>query len=264
MFHRAALVISLASWNPRGKQFLLRHLEKTIGPGWHKTADGIMLRTAYSDPQTLVFFRPSDNPVLDQAIRSLPQGGAFVDIGANIGYYSLAAARVVGCDGRCLAFEPSAREFVTLLANREANDAHNVIAVNCALFECETTLTLATSPRHRGLNAIGNLESESFSPGRSELVAAFSGDTVIGPLLGPGPIDLVKIDVEGAELKVLRGMRRLLERRSVSMFCVEVTPRYLQRNGDTAAELYSLMKSAGYSPQATSTAWQYDELFVRD
>jgi FkbM family methyltransferase len=238
-------------------------VDRAFGPGWHATPDEIVLQTTYCDQQVLTFFDSSNNCVLREAIAQLPAGGTFVDVGANVGYFSLLAAKAVGDNGRCIAFEPSSREFAFLLANRQRNNADNIVAINSALFDSTACIRLSISPQHHGLNTVAVPDSGRFSPCRYELSAAMAGDLLIEPLLRTDQVDLMKIDVEGAELRVLKGMSSLLQRRVVAKFCIEITPTFLEAFGDSADSLIEFMHSFGYRATVRLNSWQWDELFVR-
>ena len=74
-------------------------------------------------------------------------------------------------------------------------------------------------------------------------------------------IDLVKIDVEGAELKVLRGMQRLLVERRVRRLVVEITPDFLGRIDDSPEQLFDYLAGLGFRAKYDLQVAQYDELF---
>lgn len=77
-----------------------------------------------------------------------------LDVGANTGYFSLLAARLVGSEGLVIALEPSQREFQRLLANMQLNHANNVLALNLASGDRLGVSRLTVEPDHTGLNRI--------------------------------------------------------------------------------------------------------------
>jgi hypothetical protein len=91
-------------------------------------------------------------------------------------------------------------------------------------------------------------------------VALLPGDARFGN--GGQPIGLVKIDVEGAEMRVLRGLSHTIRERRPRALLIEITDKYLRDFGSSATELYDYMKTLGYRPQLRSTAWQHDEIFL--
>jgi FkbM family methyltransferase len=140
----------------------------------------------------------------------------FMDIGANIGIYSIAAALRMGVNGRVYAFEPHKVNALSLLRNIQANGLGGRIDVfSCALSDDEGMLdfnyaslssaSTASQLGHRRVPGTGH----EFEPVAAEKVYAASVDRLIerGSIVAP---DLVKIDVDGNEIGILRGMRQLL------------------------------------------------------
>jgi len=136
----------------------------------------------------------------------LKPGQVVFDIGANIGYYTLLAARKVGPSGRVVAFEPSARNISYLYRHLTLNSAENVTLVPMA---CSDRTTL--SRFLPGTNcATGRLErgDRPSENGRFECAATVTVDEIVRELrLTP---DVLKVDVEGGEEQVLKGAAQTL------------------------------------------------------
>ena len=137
--------------------------------------------------------------------------GTFVDVGANVGFIAVRAARSLGEEGRVVAIEPHPVRFEYLLRNVRGNELDNVTCVRCAVGAHSGDVTLydvdpTLGPRH--LDA-------STQPGRGLRFATIlrSLDDVIDEHAVAADISLIKIDVEGYELEVLRGMSRVLAHR---------------------------------------------------
>jgi len=151
--------------------------------------------------------------------RRLPADGVALDVGANIGVLSLLMARLCP-DGRVVAFEPAADNLTYLARNVVANEVSNVVASGVALYD-------ETGP----LPFVFNEEY----PAGSFVGSAAEATTVDGMRLddwvdanGLDRLDLVKLDVEGAEQRVLDGARTTLSRLCPDLI-VEVNPVALQR-----------------------------------
>ncbi|MEV4501131.1 FkbM family methyltransferase [Streptomyces klenkii] len=176
--------------------------------------------------------------------RRLRPGDTFVDVGANIGYFSLLAARRVGPLGQVVAIEASPAFHRLGLANVRRNSCRNVRAVNLAVSDARRflTFTLASS-RNMGANSIvpydGPAEScfEAQAVPLAEVLTASEAASA----------RVIKVDVEGAEGGVVRGMVPLIDRlRPDAEITVEVAPERMARLGDSADELLATMRDFGF------------------
>lgn len=145
----------------------------------------------------------------------LGAGDVFYDIGANIGWYSVLAARVVGPSGSVLAFEPSLENALLAQQNAAVNGLGNVTVVPAALTDHDGWMSFITQGSLEGRldleGGSGGAAPEAGSDGANRLLVPVAAlDTWLGLTGQPAPT-LVKIDVEGAEVGVLRGMRRTLQ-----------------------------------------------------
>jgi FkbM family methyltransferase len=173
------------------------------------------------------------------------RGATIVDVGANTGYNTVYAAALVGVAGRVIAIEPAADNVRVLRDNIAANHLANVIVHAVAAGRTHETRDLFL----RGdISAVNSLFPES-------MYATVTGvDHVpVAPLdaLVEGDADLVKIDVEGAELDVLGGMTRLLRSPRLHLI-VEWHPRLQEAAGYTAAALPQFLLDAGFQLRAAS------------
>jgi FkbM family methyltransferase len=165
---------------------------------------------------------------LDVLIRRFPLGGTFVDIGANIGNHSLYFA-LFGHASRIIPFEPNPLAYRILLANIALNDLAAVMDVShigIGLSDKEES-GFGMQERKKNLGGAKMLEGE----GTIEVHPADA-------LLKDCTPSLIKIDVEGMEMKVLRGLRETLERAAPDIF-VEVDRR-------TDAEFQEWLTTSGY------------------
>lgn len=164
-------------------------------------------------------------------------GDVVVDGGANIGAFALAAASVVGPEGVVHAVEGAPATAALLRRNAAANPGYSVVDHEAVLAEAE-----------------GEIDFTTFEPGSGEAsLAAGGGGTVVrvrsttlDALTAPLPrVDLVKLDLEGAELRALRGATRLLADHRPALI-IELEPEHLARQGGSVEELEQLLTGAGY------------------
>lgn len=176
-------------------------------------------------------------------IEELRYGDCFWDVGANLGDYTASASEKVGALGSVIAIEPSpacAHELRAVAAS-----AGNVHVVEAALsdFDGEASFSIAD-----GDYAVSNRLTDASSTGEASLVARVT----TGDSLARGGVRLpnvIKIDVEGYELEVLRGMRSTLMSEAVRAVFLEVHFGQLDARGmpDASALAMSALQSAGFS-----------------
>ena len=166
-------------------------------------------------------------------------GDCVVDGGAHIGFFSILAARRVGSEGRVWSFEPTPTTVKRLQANLDLNHCQNVSVRQEALSDGpgRAVLSLA-SVADTGQATLRSLPNVS----RQDSVRLVALDDV---LAGGQTVALVKLDLEGAELAALRGMRRILTACRPHII-VEVTDEFLRRVQGSAAELYDYLVDFGY------------------
>jgi FkbM family methyltransferase len=133
----------------------------------------------------------------------LRPGDVFLDIGANIGCYSLAAAAKVGLEGKVIAFEPVAHVFKNLQFNFELNRLNQAKAEKLAIYDREGSVTMHVAGRENlGMSSMLRHDAEN---GQTEEVITSTLDGYLAEN-GIEGVDLIKLDIEGAELAALKGM----------------------------------------------------------
>lgn len=175
--------------------------------------------------------------------RLVREGMTVFDVGANVGYYTLQAAARVGPRGQVHAFEPVSITFQKLLANLRLNDFRNVVANRCSVSDREGHADLyLADPSNLGASSIYPI-----AQGQAvERVPSITLDTYVEQA-GLPAVHVVKIDVEGSELAVLRGMTGVLRRSEVQLL-VEVSERTLKSEGAAPADLVEYLRPFGFSP----------------
>lgn len=245
----------------RGKQKILQILDKYFGPFPAKTIENIRLSVFLSSSQDSSFFQgisriPKWNPIHE--IYKLKNNEIFVDIGANIGFYSLLAAKKITSTGKVFSFEPSSREFKRLLENVERNQIKNLCALNCALGEKTQVSSLLIEPFHSGLNKI-SLKTIKTQKNQNTWVLTF--DQLFHSF--NKKINLIKIDTEGSEWQVLQGMKNCLRNKQIKKIIIEIHEEYLRENNIKKDFIYSFLKKFGFVPRfAFADKDSYDEVFT--
>jgi FkbM family methyltransferase len=158
-------------------------------------------------------------------------GMTFLDIGANVGYYTALALPRIGGKGRVIALEPDPENFRYLEATIRANRATNVVAIPKAVGAAAGTTVLHTSSTNRGDN---RLYPNNLCDGSCE-VEVCTVDHLLGSL-GVEAVDLIKMDVQGFEGHVLHGMRETIRRSPNLTAMIEFWPFGLQSAGTSPEE----------------------------
>jgi FkbM family methyltransferase len=170
-----------------------------------------------------------------------------LDVGANLGLYSIFLARSVGPSGRVIAFEPDPDLLALLRDNCAANSVANVEAHNLALGAAPGRMVLSRLTLNSGDNHLGDEADSTFRRPLEVEVAAL--DVLMGGLRP----DLIKVDVQGWELKALRGMESVLRNAGQVGIYLEVCPKWLRRAGDGPGELFDYLQSLGFAVYSCAT-----------
>ena len=222
-----------------------------------EVANGIRLSGTTADMiQRYIFlFGAWEPPLTAYAQSRLRPGDVFLDFGANIGYFSLLAAKAVGPGGHVVSFECVPSILEQLERNIADNGLGNVtvrpVIAGDAAGEGEVFVASADNTGRSGTMELDGARSE----GRVPRVVAH--EAVPRELWDR--VRLVKIDVEGDELGVLRGLDPVLAQlRAGASVVVEVSPERLEARGQTAAALMEHMRSRGFSAAELPNGWGFD------
>jgi FkbM family methyltransferase len=167
-------------------------------------------------------------------------GDTVLDVGANIGYYTLHFAKLVGPTGRVFAFEPDPRNFALLRRNVAQNGYTNVTLVQKAVAAQTGPLRLYRNSANRGDHRVYASDA-----GRESIaIDAIRLDDFFADYRGR--VNFIKFDIQGAEAAAWHGMSQLLARQGALRMCTEFWPRGLHLCGhDPQAYLHSVL-NAGF------------------
>lgn len=175
--------------------------------------------------------------------QNLKDGQIVLDIGANVGYYSLMAAKRIN-KGTVYAFEPVRDTFDKLENNINLNRFTNIKAYNLAVSDRAGTLQLFPGD-HKNTGTSSIRMHKGFS-GKLEMVDAITVDEFVARE-NIFKADFIKIDVEGSEMNVLKGMKLTLEKLS-PVVLIELLEEKLENAGSSVKEIYQLFIGMGYKP----------------
>jgi len=165
-------------------------------------------------------YAPFETEVFKSVIK---EGMTVLDMGANIGHFTLIAARLVGVNGKVYAFEPTPITFGLLEKNVDKYEFQNVTLVNKAVFDVEGVHKFYTV---KGFEAANSLGIGRNVPNYIE-VPTIRLDNFLNGI----SVDVIKMDMEGAEFYAMQGMKRLLARSSSLKLFTEVDWKCLEGMG---------------------------------
>lgn len=186
-------------------------------------------------------YEPETREVIEGA---LGPGMTFVDLGAHIGFLTLLAAKQVGPDGCVYAFEPIAATADLLAANVAANGLGDVVtSVRLAVSDEPKDLVFAISREHSVSNKMARavVTAEETMTLRATSLDAYFEE------LGWPSVDLIKMDVEGAELDAMRGMRELSARNARMKLIFEFHYANLEQMNISASQLFDELAKLGFT-----------------
>lgn len=186
-----------------------------------------------------------EQKLLERLVSMLKPGDVVYDIGANLGLYAVFLGHAVGPQGRVIAFEPEPHYCERLRGNAALNGLRNVRVFCLALGDRAGELELLPSQRGTAAPRLAEFPPAGDWGRAGSKVQVVEGDRLVEDenLLPPRA---VKIDVEGHEYAVIRGLRRTLSNPLCQIVCCEVHPGLLPE-GVGPGEVIDLLKSWGFT-----------------
>jgi FkbM family methyltransferase len=173
-----------------------------------------------------------------------------IDIGANTGYYSLRLSSLVGENGKVIAIEPDPQTFNSLTKNCELNNISNVDTHNIAISDSNEEIIFHQSIFHSGTSSMFVNEKD-----KSEMKKLIIKTTTLDELVKEKykQIAWIKIDVEGAELEVLKGSSTILSK--TKNIIIEVHEHILNQNNKNSKEILEILEENGFKITLLNDFW---------
>lgn len=196
----------------------------------YDTVGGEIYRNGQFEAETVAFLT-----------EQLKEGMHFIDIGANIGQYTLLASSIVGQTGKVYSVEAVPDIYTLLNKNISSNNLRNVISYNVALSNLEGFTSFHLG--HYGNSGAGSLKPTINTGGREIKVKTSTLDNLFYDL---NKIDVMKIDVEGAELLVLSGGKKLLGKFKPMLILEFSDETFTGEYGISTSDLVTLLRDLNY------------------
>jgi FkbM family methyltransferase len=225
-------------WILRFNELILGRLQKDV-----ITPEGLILKLNplfhghLSTSESILNYEPEVRLAL---VRNLKPGKVVYDIGANIGIFSLLASYLVKQSGKVYAIEPEMNNFKHLLDSVKANNFTNLFPMQIALGESDGLLRFD----RRGGSFSGRVVDSDiqYKPTNNIVpMTVMSVDSLVRNDIADPP-DLIKIDVEGFEGKVVLGMKEVISKYAPIIVC-----ELHDHLGDPSEMVYDTLSSVGYS-----------------
>lgn len=230
----------------------------------HHSVYGVRLRLDLNDYiQRGIYYDAWETHELNFAEAMLRGGDVFIDVGANVGIFTLVAARRVGDAGIVHSFEPVPANYTRLSENVALNGFTNVRLNRAAAgaepgelrFGLETEMEVASGAAMSGFYTAG----ASLRPIKAPVVRL---DDYLAEQNDDRRVRLIKIDVEGYEPRVLEGLRQSLAKRRVDLVMLEISVYALAHQGSRVIDVVRPLQEAGYHLYRISVAgalrrWKY-------
>lgn len=210
----------------------LRQMERRLNPCW---VQGHRMFLDSRDSLGLSadeIWEPLETALVKKEVRS---GDVVLDIGANIGYYTLILARLVGENGRVFAFEPEPENFDLLKKNVEINGYRNAVLVKKGVSDVNGKTRLYLSEENRGDHRVYDSRDDR----NSMEIETIRLDDYFKDY--EGRIDFIKMDIQGAEGKALQGMPLLLQKFKELKIIMEFWPTVLKKAGTEPGDLLGFL-----------------------
>lgn len=224
-------------------QSITNFIIRRLIPAKRKIPEGIIILNQRDVAvSSAIAFGMFENTEIELFRKTLRPGMTVIDIGANIGLYTIIAARLVGPTGRIFAYEPEDENFEILKKNIAINNLSNVTPIKIALADMIGETQLYLDDNNKGHHSFAqNIQSKK--------IIRIQTDTLDNSLQSHkiSKADIIKMDIEGAEGLALRGMEKTIAQNPKLIMFTEFYPEIINRVGGTPSSFITDLITAGFS-----------------
>ena len=248
-------------YNFRGKNTIIRCVMRLFPCDLYiKSVYGMFLKLNYFDKTWYSCCLGYKESIVPQELYQIPGNACFIDIGANVGVFTLLAAKQMGLNGIVICYEVNPVTYSSLVKNIERNNLQSLILpFNVGLSDSSQLSYVTFQTNHSG---VSHLTADK-EKGMPVVTSTWSDMIFLEKVIGNRDV-VIKVDVEGMELGVLRGIKSLIEKIIVKKIIIEIDEENLSRYGSTRQELYEFLEELRFIPKLNIKRGHYDEVFIRD
>lgn len=192
-----------------------------------------------------IYLKGAHEPGLTKLARAvLKPGMTAIDLGAQYGYYTLIFAKLVGEQGEVYSFEPDEKNYRQIERGIKKNSFRNIMLIKKAVSDKNGTVHFFLAAKSTGVHSL----YEVTGGGKWHEIEAGRLDDILAEQITP--IDFIKMDIEGAELKALRGMSRVIQENPKLKMAVELHRNIDQLPDTSMRQLLGALREYGFSIRA--------------
>lgn len=209
-----------------------------------KTKFGVYLVDPVSNfGQSLINERVYEKELTNYFFTLLKSGDVFIDIGANEGYYSIIASKIVGSEGVVFAVEPQSRLQSILFNNIDANKSYNIKVFQLAIADSVGMASINLTPdTNTGSSSI--FRSTKYKNKVEKIPQTTLSDFFL--LTKTKQVDFLKMDIEGFEYYAILGDKSVFENVKIRNIALEIHPNVIKREGLNPNEIVDFLLAQGY------------------
>ncbi len=183
-----------------------------------------------------------EQPLVEFIKKVIKKGDNIIELGSNIGYYTLLLAKLVGEEGKVFAFEPYLHNIEILKLNVELNNNKNVIMIQKAVHDTTGKVNMYICEYDNRNNSIYCTYTM-----KTDKIIEVDSITIDDYFKNFNEnINFIKMDIQGAEYKAIKGMESLIQRSNNLMLLTEIWPEALDKAGTSAKEFIELLLNNGF------------------
>ena len=171
----------------------------------------------------------------------IKNGEILLDVGANIGYFTLLMAKLSGPSGKVFSFEPEDKNFKILEKNVKINNYHNVVLEKKGVSDRNGINKFFLSSKNTGMHSLQKIRDDV----KEVKIDVIKLDDYFSALDLAEKISLIKIDVEGAEFQVLNGMKTILKNKNLKLL-IEFIPEHLKKHGTNPGDVLKILEDNNF------------------